>query len=98
MKERLFPELDDDLIDVRLLRMFDLIYSTRSVTRAAEQLGQKQPTISIWLGKLRAQLGDPLFVRTPAGMQPTPRADALIATAREALRSLHEFSSAPRAF
>src|SRR5215208_3167055 len=70
MKDRLFPELDDELIDVRLLRMFDLIYSTRSVTRAAEQLGQKQPTISIWLGKLRQQLGDPLFVRTPCGMLP----------------------------
>jgi DNA-binding transcriptional LysR family regulator len=98
MKERLFPELGDDLIDVRLLRMFDLIYSTRSVTRAAEQLGQKQPTISIWLGKLRSQLGDPLFVRTPGGMRPTPRADALIVTAREVLQSLREFSSAPQQF
>jgi DNA-binding transcriptional LysR family regulator len=98
MKEQLFPELDDDLIDARLLRMFDLIYSTRSVTRAAEQLGQKQPTISIWLGKLRRQLDDPLFVRTPGGMQPTPRADALIGTAREVLQSLREFSSAPHDF
>ena len=81
MKDQLFPELDDNPIDVRLLRMFDLIYSTRSVTRAAEQLGQKQPTISIWLAKLRRQLDDPLFVRTPGGMQPMPRADALIVTA-----------------
>src|SRR6185369_3396692 len=98
MKDRLFPELDHDLIDVRLLRMFDLIYSTRSVTRAAEQLGQKQPTISIWLAKLRRQLNDPLFVRTPGGMQPTPRADALIVTAREVLRSLRQFSSARQDF
>jgi hypothetical protein len=48
---------EDDLPDPRLLRMFDLIYSTRSVTRAAERLGQKQPTISIWLAKLRRQAG-----------------------------------------
>ena len=84
---------EEDLPDVRLLRMFELIYDTRSVTRTAEKLGQKQPTISIWLGKLRAQLDDPLFVRTPAGMQPTPRADALIASARSVLRSLKQFSS-----
>lgn len=97
MKEVL-QKLDDDLLDVRLLRMFDLIYSTRSVTRAAEQMGQQQPTISIWLGKLRRQLDDPLFVRTTEGMQPTPRADALIGTAREVLESLREFSSARREF
>ncbi len=65
------------LLDVRLLRLFDLLYSTRSVTRAAEQLGQAQPTVSIWLSRLRQELGDPLFVRTPNGMEPTPRADAL---------------------
>jgi DNA-binding transcriptional LysR family regulator len=98
MKDPILPELDEDLLDVRLLRMFDLIYSTRSVTRAAEQMGQKQPTISIWLGKLRRQLDDPLFVRTTAGMQPTPRADALIVTAREVLQQLREFSSARREF
>ncbi len=37
---------------------------------------------------LARQLNDPLFVRTPSGMQPTPRADALIETARNALESL----------
>lgn len=93
MKSLPSTELNEDLLDVRLLRMFELIYDTRSVTRTAEKLGQKQPTISIWLGKLRAQLNDPLFVRTPTGMQPTPRADALIATARSVLRSLRQFSS-----
>lgn len=86
---------DDDaaLLDVKLLRLFDLLYSTQSVTRAADQLGQSQPTVSIWLSKLRRQLHDPLFVRTPGGMQPTPRADALIGTAREALESLRRLSA-----
>ena len=81
------------LLEANLLQLFDLLYSTRSVTRAAEQLGLAQPTVSIWLGKLREQLGDPLFVRTPSGMQPTPLADAMIATAREALESLRHLSS-----
>ncbi len=68
------------LLDAKLLRLFDTLYSTGSVTRSAELLGQSQPTISIWLARLRRDLNDPLFVRSPSGMQPTPRADALIAT------------------
>lgn len=94
MDKTIYPDSQDDLPDPRLLRMFDLIYSTRSVTRAAEELGQKQPTISIWLARLRRQLGDPLFVRTVGGMQPTPRADELVVKAREVLRAMREFSDA----
>lgn len=54
-----------DLPDLKLLQLFDLLYDTRSVTRVAEQLGQSQPTVSIWLGRLREYLHDPLFIRTP---------------------------------
>lgn len=89
---------DAELLDIKLLRLFDLLYSTGSVTRAAEQLGQSQPTVSIWLSRLRTTLHDPLFVRTPAGMQPTPRADALIGTAREALESLRRLSESQPEF
>ncbi len=80
------------LLDLKLLQLFDVLYQTRSVTRAAEQLGLSQPTVSIWLARLRETLHDPLFVRTPAGMQPTPRADALVVIAREALDSLRRLS------
>ncbi len=98
---------DASLLDVKLLRLFDLIYSTHSVTRAAEMLGQRQPTASIWLRTLRAELNDALFVRTPAGMLPTPRADVLIVKVREVLQILRELSgpksefdpaSSPRTF
>lgn len=82
-----------DLLDANLLQLFDLLYTTHSVTRAAERLGLAQPTVSIWLGKLRQHLNDPLFVRTGAGMQPTPGADALIETARRALESLRRLSN-----
>lgn len=87
-----------DLPDARLLRLFDLLYATRSVTRAAETLGQTQPTVSLGLARLRRRLGDPLFVRTATGMQPTPRADALIATARQALASLERLAEGAPAF
>jgi len=81
------------LPEPKLLQLLNVLYDTRSVTRAAEQLGQSQPTISIWLGRLREQLHDPLFVRTPAGMAPTPRADALIGPCREVLESLRRLTT-----
>ena len=81
------------LLDVKLLTLFALLYSTRSVTRAAEALDQSQPNVSLWLGKLRAQMKDPLFVRTARGMQPTPRAEALVEPVREALQSLRRVSA-----
>jgi len=80
------------LLEVKLLQLFDVLYTTRSVTRAADLLGQSQPTVSIWLAKLRRQLRDPLFVRTPMGMQPTPQADVLISQARDILESLRRLS------
>lgn len=86
------------LIDPKLLRLLDVLYRTRSVTRAAELLAQSQPTVSIWLGKLRDQLGDPLFVRTPEGMQPTPRTDALMETVREVLEGLRRLSDSELPF
>lgn len=89
---------DIPLIDIRLLRLLDALHSTGSVTRAAELLGQSQPTVSIGLGRLRTQLGDPLFVRTPQGMQPTPRTEALIGTVREVLDGLRRLSESQARF
>ena len=80
-----------ELPDLKLLQLFDLLYDVRSVTRVAEQLGQSQPTISIWLARLREHLQDPLFIKTPGGMAPTPQADALIGPCREILESLRRF-------
>jgi DNA-binding transcriptional LysR family regulator len=87
-----------ELPDLKLLQLFDLLYDTRSVTRVAEQLGQSQPTISIWLARLREHLHDPLFIRTPGGMAPTPQADALIGPCREILESLRRFAAWEIAF
>ncbi|WP_321816573.1 MULTISPECIES: LysR family transcriptional regulator [unclassified Paraburkholderia] len=80
-----------DLPDIKLLQLFDMLYDTRNVSRVAEHLGQSQPTVSIWLARLREQLQDPLFIRTPGGMAPTPQADALIGPCREILESLRRF-------
>lgn len=71
--------------DVKLLRVFDEVYKTRSVSRAAHNLGLSQPAISIALAKLRRHFNDPLFVKVSSGMQPTPHASALVERVREAV-------------
>jgi DNA-binding transcriptional LysR family regulator len=93
-------KVDEDLAlpSLKLLRLFELLYSTGSVTRSAEHLGQSQPTVSIWLSQLRKLLNDPLFVRTPAGMQPTPRADALMPIVRAALACIRQLTEDAPAF
>ncbi len=84
--------------DARHLVLFDEIYRGQSMTRAAEKLGLSQPTVSIWVGKLRQKLADPLFVRTSSGVRPTPRADALIGPVREALALLQGIGGKAPAF
>jgi len=75
-------------IDLRLLSVFETIYRTSSVSIAADALELGQPAVSIALAKLRHHFGDPLFVRTPKGMEPTPFADSLIQPVRDALQSV----------
>ena len=66
----------DDL-DLNLLRLFDAIYRTRNISRAAAQLGLSQPATSQALTRLRLALRDPLFQRAQGGVRPTERADRL---------------------
>lgn len=75
-------------IDLRLLAVFDAIYRTRSVTSAANALELGQPAVSVALAKLRAHFGNPLFVRTSRGMEPTPFAESLARPVRGVLDAL----------
>jgi DNA-binding transcriptional LysR family regulator len=86
-------EQEYDHLNLQMLRLLDLLYSSRSVTRTAEYLNLSQPTISTWLARLRQVLGDPLFVRTPSGMQPTPHADRIIVECRIALNAIEKLLS-----
>ena len=85
-------------IDLNLLLVFDVLYRTRSATRAAESLHITQPSVSNALKRLRSLLGDMLFVKSSDGMQPTPRADAIAALIDEGFASLHLALQAGRAF
>jgi len=73
-------------LDLNLLPVVLAIHEQRSVSRAALKLGISQPAVSVALNKLRVALGDPLFVRTAHGMEPTPRALALIDPTKDILR------------
>jgi len=72
-------------LDLNLLPVLVTLAEHRSVSAAARQLGMSQPAVSSALARLRASLADPLFVRTARGMEPTPRALALLPPTRTAL-------------
>jgi DNA-binding transcriptional LysR family regulator len=72
--------------DLNLLKAFDALYAERHVTRAGQRIGLSQPAMSGALTRLREVFADELFVRSPTGMQPTPRADDLAGPIAAALR------------
>lgn len=77
-----------EALDLNLLRVFDAVLRERGVTPAAARLGLTQPAVSNALARLRALFGDVLFVRTPAGMDPTPFARGVAEPVRQALALL----------
>lgn len=77
-------------IDLNLLRLFDAVYRTRNVSRAAELMDLTQPAASQGLTRLRLLIKDPLFVRAGGGVQPTPKADRLADAVRSALATLEQ--------
>ncbi len=63
--------------DLNLLYLFHVLYQERNGTLAAQRMALSQPALSHKLNKLRHEFGDPLFVRAPRGLTPTPRAHEL---------------------
>jgi len=77
-------------IDLNLLRVFDAVYRTGKVSRAAEMLELTQPAVSQGLTRLRLLLQDALFTRAGGGVRPTPRAERLAPAVRSALFTLEQ--------
>lgn len=75
-------------IDLNLLIVFDALMTEQSVTRAGERVGLSQPATSNALARLRGLINDDLFVRTAAGLRPTPTAIALKQQLRPALQQI----------
>src|SRR5258706_12579995 len=83
--------------DLNLLVVFDAVMQERGVTRAGQRIGLSQPAMSHALARLRHMLKDELFIRTPGGMVPTPRAEALAQPLRTALSEM-QLALEPAAF
>ncbi len=71
--------------DLNLLRFFQALIETASITRAGEASGMSQPAASRATARLRQHFSDPLLVRTQTGYVLTPVAEALAPSIRRAL-------------
>jgi DNA-binding transcriptional LysR family regulator len=77
-------------LDLNLLRVFDAVMAEGSLTRAAGALSMTQPAVSHALKRLREAVGEELFVRSAYGMKPTPLAESIWPTVRQALFELRQ--------
>jgi len=85
-------------LDLNLALVLHALLAERSVSRAAKRLGLSQSATSHALARLRSSLEDPLFLRVPHGIVPTPRAEALAAPLAAGLALLSQSLVAPPRF
>jgi DNA-binding transcriptional LysR family regulator len=83
-------------VNLNLFVVFDALVAERNVTRAAKRLGVTQSAVSNALRQLRSLFDDPLFLRRSAGVEPTPRALALVEPVRRGLDALGDALAPPR--
>jgi DNA-binding transcriptional LysR family regulator len=84
--------------DLNLIRVLDALLAERSTTLAGRRIGLSQPAVSAALGRLRAALGDPLFVRHGQRLLPTDFARSLELPVRDILDRLEATLSGPAEF
>lgn len=81
-------EIDLSRVDLNLLVLFEAVLRERHVGRAAARLNLSASAVSHGLGRLRALLNDPLFLKHPKGVVATARAEALAEPIAEILSRL----------
>lgn len=72
-------------LDLNSLSVFITLYYAGSTQKAALKLNRSQSYVSKVLSKLRDDMGDPLFVRTATGLEPTSYASKIAPKVKEAL-------------
>ena len=65
-------------MELRTLRNFAAVARAGNVTRAAAALHVSQPALSMQLRELEEEMGGPLLVRRPRGVEPTERGALLL--------------------
>lgn len=87
-----------DKIDLHLIKVLHTVLTERSVSRAATRLGMYQPAVSAALKRLREISGDPLLVRSGAGMVPTDAGLRMIEPSAHIIRAAEVMFSDARGF
>ncbi|WP_417430915.1 LysR family transcriptional regulator [Kiloniella sp.] len=85
-------------IDLNLLKIFNVIYSERNISRAADHLGMSQSAVSHALQRLRHALDDPLFIRSKNGVDPTARSDEIAEPIFQAILQINGVITQPSSF
>ena len=81
-------------MDIAALRTVLAVAEAGSVTGAAGRLNCVPSAVTARLRALEAEVGQPLFVRLPRGMAPTPAGEVLLGYARRASRLLEDAARA----
>lgn len=91
-----------DLLTLKSLRTLAAVAHTRSLTRAALELGLAQSAVSRQVAELERALGGALFHRTGRGVRPTeladqilPRVQGLLSQADELAQTSRDLSGTP---
>jgi len=87
-----------DKIDLHLIKVLHTVLTERSVSRDATRLGMYQPAVSAALKRLRELSGDPLLVRSGAGMVPTDAGLRMIEPSAHIIRAAEVMFSDARGF
>ena len=90
--------MDISKLDLNLLVVLHHLLLKKRVSAVADVLGMSQPAVSSALARLRATLGDDLFLRTQGGMAPTPYALQLAEPVAMALDGLQQALNVRAAF
>lgn len=87
---------DISSIDLNLLKFLDALLRERNVTRAGARLNLSQPAASRALGRLRLLFKDKVVIRTPNGVEPTPRMLAMEPLVTRVLEDVRIIVAPPR--
>lgn len=87
-----------DKIDLHLIRTLHTLLVERNVSKAALRLGLQQPAVSAALRRLRELTGDPILVRSGAGMVPTDVALQMLAPVSQILQAAEQLFLSSRPF
>ncbi|CAI8827505.1 LysR family transcriptional regulator [Pseudomonas sp. IT-P258] len=81
------------LFQTRRLQVFVKLCETRHMQTVASLLGLSQPAISSTIKVMESRCGQPLFERTPRGLQPTRASHEILFPIRRALNELRHIET-----